>query len=92
MTNKEIDADDIPAIPISGKMTSPKACAGGGLPEHWTAIEARRKHETTIRKDERERVLDELLKILNEEIGLENLPVITRRLQELRRVGESWTN
>jgi NTP pyrophosphatase (non-canonical NTP hydrolase) len=45
-------------IPISGEMTSPKSCAGGGLPEHWTAIEARKNREATIRKDEREKVLD----------------------------------
>jgi hypothetical protein len=43
---------------ISGEMTSPKSCAGGGLPEHWTAVEARKKHEMVIRKDEREKVLD----------------------------------
>jgi adenosyl cobinamide kinase/adenosyl cobinamide phosphate guanylyltransferase len=43
---------------IGGEMTSLESCAGGGLPEHWTVIEARKKHEMTIRKDEREKVLD----------------------------------
>jgi hypothetical protein len=38
-----------------------------------------------ICKREREKVLDKVITILNEEIGLENLPVITRRLQELRQ-------
>jgi hypothetical protein len=33
---------------ISGEITSPKSCAGGGLPEHWTAIEARKKKEENI--------------------------------------------
>jgi hypothetical protein len=46
-------------IPVSGQITSPKSCAAGGLPEHWTAIEARKKRELVIRKDEREKVLRE---------------------------------
>jgi hypothetical protein len=48
---------------ISGEITSPKSCAGGGLPEHWTAIEARKKREMVIRKDERDKMLDKLCKI-----------------------------
>ena len=31
-----------------------------GLNEHWTASEARKKREIAIRKDERDKVLDEL--------------------------------
>jgi hypothetical protein len=31
--------------------------------EHWTAVEARKKHEMIIRKDEKEKVLDKLCKI-----------------------------
>jgi hypothetical protein len=75
---------------ISGEITSPKSCAGGGLPEHWTAVEARKKHEMTIRKDEREKVLDELSKWVREYDTMyygDDMPIdiLRDKFEELRR-------
>jgi hypothetical protein len=68
-------------------MTSPKSCAGGGLPEHWTAIEARKKQEMIIRKDERDKFLKRMLECISQ---YELLPngmdfVIEDLLAELRQ-------
>ena len=51
------DADYYRVLEGEGKMNS------NGLNEHWTASEARKKREIAIRKDERDKVLDEVLQL-----------------------------